>query len=222
MGTTKLQTKLLFTNYNCLELSIHDNDLKKQKDLQQLKIQRRKHNISRRGGDEVESRLTPLGRWPTNKRIITMQRFSASSNGSVLFPSLGVLHREEETPEHLALKETVTLLSKSAHKISHTPRSRAETGTWKELESDLLADPRKPPRQAWGNGAHPRGTDTTTDVLGNSFFPEDTGAGKHHSGVFPVKLLHWDLAVATRRTNSRTSRPHNQRPQDLGLPVSQY
>ena len=79
--------------------------------------------------------------------------------------------------------ETETPLLKGAHKISHTPRSSAETVTFKNPGSDPFADLGEASQREdywvfpWGH----RGWQQP--FYGSLFYHEDTGARKHHFGV---------------------------------------
>ena len=74
-----------------------------------IQRQRRNHNqmVGGMHSCDIIKSHTPWGRWPTNWRIIILQKFSHESESSephVRLASLKVWHWEEEPPDHLVLK----------------------------------------------------------------------------------------------------------------------
>ena len=64
----------------------------------------------------VLSRLTPQNSRLTNRRIITIAEVLSRSEGSepnTQLPIPGILHQEDEPPEHLVLKASSTCAQKS-------------------------------------------------------------------------------------------------------------
>ena len=104
-------------------------------------------------------------------------------------PRNGVLTREDQPPEYLALKtsglcawqsqKTVEIvLLKGTCKISYSSILHAETGVWKKSGSDLLMDPKDPPGEAVDNWDSSRNMDFGGSHFGSSFCHEDAGDGK--------------------------------------------
>ena len=161
-----------------------------------------------------------------------MWRFSPRNKGfksHIRIPSPRVLHWEDMSPEHLALKassvciwesqrviETETLFLQDMRKMSQVLRPRTEAVISKEPESDQLTDLREPPRKAGGNlgikcwwqplvGAH---STTRTVVLANTVL---------ESSILPnsVRLTCFQQVG----TSTRPLRPHSQLPLILTPPT---
>ena len=87
-----------------------------------------------------------LGGWPTDWKIIVLQRFShrsESSEPNVRVPTLRVWHREEKPPEHLALKASsswVQELHRQGETDSTLGGTQHKAVTPQEPGLDLLAD----------------------------------------------------------------------------------
>ena len=130
--------------------------------------QRRSHNETVGGEHSQYNQMPyPLGGWPTDWKIIILQRFShqnESSEPHLRLPSLGVCHWEEEPPDHLALKTSRARLQE----IHRTGKNRnsipggciqvfvypgKKALTSKEPGPDLPAGPAGSPWEAGGGCA---------------------------------------------------------------------
>ena len=88
------------------------------------------------------------------------------------------------TKELKGCSKIETWLLKSTHKISHAARLSAEAEIWKEPGLDTFIHLGEPPREGRRQLGLPLGTKIlAADILGSSFYNEDTVDGWLHLGV---------------------------------------
>ena len=150
---------------------------------------------------------------PQTRGISPSQRSSPGSKGFkpyIRLPSLGILHREDKPPEHLALKTSGAQDKKRQRTIGNRySTQRASTKCHMFHISAQRHELERRPGQTlllilenlleWQKltGTPSRDADTGETAIFEAFYHNNIGTSKCHFRIFPLAYYHWESTPLT-------------------------